>query len=530
MTPHYIMMLTVQSLAMLLRHWAQGLLPDVPRQLLINRILPVLFGTTVETLQKQNEDGSWGLQSCETTAYAIVCLSEVAPLPLCDCLLAAIQLAVKNGRAFLMQQINRWKEPDIVWRSRTAYGVGVITEAYTLAAMKISPDNLTFGKAIEDICMITKPSLSTIQEISHLPFFARMPDWLVRACIVEAYLYLPIYDKARQAVITHEVKQQRHFNVLPYALTASSRSTGAFIAPDVNVELMVMCALTYEVDHYMEDIVGGLKGVEVQEVENVVHDIFEEPCIDLPQKSRTECIFEHQGSGSQRLPYLDKVKITLRRGISWALNHPKILSSSKYDQEIFRRELKAFYMGQITSVYESSSLATSRKTQHSSSLLQEPYHKWVHTTSSSHVAGSVIFAFLICLLGASMNGQDCFQSAEAKYLAQDLSMHLSSLARMENDIGSVIRDRKEHNLNSIDFPEFDTGTTEEEDDLQKKLEQLKRLAAYERDCYKMALAKLKDLGIGERVIKGLKAFCNSVDLFGEIYAMEDISPSLERCS
>lgn len=530
MTPHYTMMLTVQSLAMLLRRWAQGLLPDVPRQLLMNRILPVLFGTTVETLQKQNEDGSWGLQSCETTAYAILCLTEVAPLPLCDCLLAAIQLAVKNGRAFLMQQINSWKEPDIVWRSRTAYGVGVIAEGYTLAAMKISPDNLTFGKVIEDICSITKPSLRTIQEISHLPFFAGMPDWLVRACIVEGYLHLPIYDKARQAVVTHEVKQQRHFNILPFALIASSRLMGACIAPDVNVAFMVACALAYEVDHYMEDIVGGLEGVEAQELQNVVHEIFEKPCIDLPKKSRTECIFEHPGSGSQRLQYLDTVKITLHRGISWVLNHPKILSSSNYDQGILRREFKASYMDQITSVYESSSLATSRKTQHTSNLLQEPYHRWVHTTASSHVAGSALLAFLICLLGASMNGQECFQSAEAKYLAQDLSMHLSSLARMENDIGSVARDRKEHNLNSVDFPEFDTGTTEEEDDLQKKLEQLKRLAAYERDCAKMAFAKLSELGLHERVVEGLKFFCNAVDLFGEIYAMEDISPSLERCS
>ncbi|KAL8913002.1 MAG: hypothetical protein Q9171_002070 [Xanthocarpia ochracea] len=531
MTPHYTMMLSVQALMMLLHNLDRGSLPHFPRQLLVTKILPVLFGTTVETLQKQNDDGSWGSQSCETTAYAILCLSAAAPLPLCECVSTAIQLAIDNGRAFLLQHIKSWNQPDLVWISKIAYGVGVIAEAFTLAAMRISLYSQCFGKIIEDVCYISKPSLNTIQKISDLPFFAGMPDWMASACIVEGYLHLPLFDAARQAVITQgAVKQQRHFNILPFALIACSHSTGAFLTPEVNLDFMVICALVYEVDHYMEDIIGGFKDVEAQEVEQVVHEIFKESCLHRPMKSQTECMTEHQESGTQRSRLLERIKMTLRPGISWVLSRPKVLSSSKYDQALLRRELKAFYMCQITSVYESLSLASSCKPQHSSSLIQEPYHGWVHTASSSHVAGRVTFAFLTCLLGASMDGQDCFHSAEAKYLAQDLNMHLSNLARMENDIGSVVRDRKENNLNSVDFPEFDT--TAKEDDLQGRIEQLKRLAAYERECSKVALANLSELGVNDKVIKGLKAFCNAVDLFGQIYAMEDtvIALRLERCS
>lgn len=525
------MMVSVQSLVMLLHGWDRGSLPEIPIELLKNRVIPVLFGVTVETLQKQNPDGSWGFQSCETTAYAILCLSEVAALPLCDCLLPTIQLAVKNGRTFLMQQISRWKEPDKVWISKIAFGAGVVTEAYTLAAMKISPGNRSFGKGIGDLCKITKPSLSTVQEISHLPFFAGMPDWLVGACIVEAYLHLPIYDKVRRAVMTHEVKQQRPFNITPFVLIASSRSAGAFIAPDVNIEFMVLIALTYEVDHYMEDIIGGWKETEVQQVANIVGEIFDEPWIELP-KPRTNRTLKDGGSNAQPPGHLDVVEDTLRPAISWVLNHPKVRSSSRYDQAILRREFRALYLGNITSIYESADLATSRQLPRSPTLVREPYHHWVHGTSSAHIAGPAVFAFLTCLLGPRTDGRDCFPGPEAKYFAQDLSMHLSSLARMENDIGSAVRDRKEHNLNSIDFAEFDPGSPPEhgDDDLQARLAHLRRLASYERECSRMALAKLRAVGVGERAMQWLQAFCNAIDLFGQIYATEDISPTLQRCS
>ncbi|KAI4192653.1 MAG: hypothetical protein LQ348_003080 [Seirophora lacunosa] len=529
MTPQYAKMLFSQSLVMLLRQWEHGQLPEIQIPLITEKILPVLFGIAVDTLQQQNEDGSWGFRSREITAYAVLCLSAAAPLPICDCLRSSIEHAIKDGKAFLLRQTNDWSKPDFVWRSKAAYGLGVVAEAYTLAAMRISPYDHSFGKNIEDICQIAKPSLGTFQEISHLPFFAEMPDWLVSACIVEAYLRLPVFDRARQAVITQgAVKQQRHFNIVPFAFIASSRSKGAFMTADMNGEFMVMCALVYEVDHYIEEVIGGLKGVEVQEVRNFVHEVFEEACLHPPTECQPKGVSKHQEPESKQLHHLDGIKTRLRRGISWVLNSQRVLSSSKYDQVVLRRELKAFYMGQIRSVYESASLATSRTPQHPVNLLQEPYHNWVHTTSSSHASGLLTFAFLTCLLGASMDGQDCFRSAVAKYLAQDLSMHLSSLIRMENDIGSVIRDRKENNLNSVDFPEFDT--TDQEDDLESRIEQLKGLAAYERECAKNALAKLIQMDVDERVVWALKAYCNAVDLYGEIYAMQDVTPSLARCS
>ncbi len=242
-------------------------------------------------------------------------------------------------------------------------------------------------------------------------------------------------------------------------------------------------------------------------MESIINAIFEESFNDCVPKPQSEYAAQYYESGLQPSQHLETVKNTFRRGITWALGHSKVQSSSKHDQALLRREMKAFYIGQVTCICESSSLSPSSRHQQSSRLLQETYYDWVHTTASAHVAGPLTFTFLTCMLGTSKHGQDCFQTAEAKYVAQDLSMHLACLARMENDVGSVIRDRKEHNLNSVSFAEFDnTGISEEKDDLKDRLQQLKHLAAYERECAKVALANLGELGVSDKVMKGLKAF------------------------
>lgn len=258
MTPHYGMMLFSQSLMMLLAQWDQGRLPSFPRSLLKQRVLPVLFGMTFTILEQQDQDGSWGHLSRETTAYAVITLASVASLPLCDTLRPQIELTIRSGRAFLQQQVEHWAEPDFIWRGKAVYGLGILAEAYTIAAMRTSSDNYAFSRATTDLCAFKKPSLHGLEHVAALPMLAEMPDWLVKACILEGYLYLPIFDAARQQVFTHKMEQQRQFTIVPFALIASARMDGAAVSPEVNVVFMVLCALLYEIDHYMEDVISSL--------------------------------------------------------------------------------------------------------------------------------------------------------------------------------------------------------------------------------------------------------------------------------
>ncbi|KAL9639094.1 MAG: hypothetical protein Q9204_001243 [Flavoplaca sp. TL-2023a] len=117
MTPHYALMMVSQTLTMLLRRWEQALLPGIPKSLLSEKIRPVVSGIAVEILQRQLGDGSWGFHSRETTAYAMHCLAAAAPLPLCQCLRKETKRAISDGKTFLLQQMQDWAKPDLVWQT-----------------------------------------------------------------------------------------------------------------------------------------------------------------------------------------------------------------------------------------------------------------------------------------------------------------------------------------------------------------------------------------------------------------------------
>lgn len=91
---------------------------------------------------------------------------------------------------------------------------------------------------------------------------------------------------------------------------------------------------------------------------------------------------------------------------------------------------------------------------------------------------------------------------------------------MYNDYGSVTRDEKEQNLNSVNFPEF-CSTGDGIADITAKKAALLELAKYEHDCLERALDRLRD-HIDGHSINVLQMFCNVTDTFGQIYVLKDI--------
>ena len=112
---------------------------------------------------------------------------------------------------------------------------------------------------------------------------------------------------------------------------------------------------------------------------------------------------------------------------------------------------------------------------------------------------------------------------------------------MENDYGSVPRDRKERNLNFIDFPEFfDQGgaaftstLTMEQATPQEAAQkaQLLRLAQYERESYRDALSRLDGLVEGDRKavrkMQLLRVMTNVTDSWGQMYVLKDLGRAIE---
>ena len=525
MDTHYGTMLFAQSLMMLVEKWDEGLLKDFPRALLANQIRIALFGLLVDILQIQNHDGSWGTQhSYESTAYEVVALTTLSSFPLSHHLEDQLRKSISRARQFLQSQIQDRTEPDPIFRAKS-----ILSDAYIVSAMSLPFQSRTFREDVAALCMIEEPGLKRIKQISALPFFSEMPDWLVRAITIEGYLYLPIFNQMRTLIFPRrDIKQHRQWNVLPFCAIACSRSKDGFYAPKANIDFMVFGSLLYEVDHYMEAVITSFKGIELDDIRQIVYELLDnaedQKTQDCGKKSLDS---KKKISATLRIQDLAEVKSTLQGITSYTLNHPKVTSASKYDQAVLRKELKNYFLAQITSNSESSTLAVQRQTAKAKrpiQVTQQTYHSWLHNTSATHVGGLVIFAFMACLNNCNDSSLDSFPGAAAKYYAQDLSLHFASYTRITNDIGSVERDRQENNLNSIDFAEFGA----ESDNIETKTQELQRLAEYEKEAYSIALERLKELSLDERKVRGIRALCNMGELYAEIYAMEDITPRLAR--
>ena len=150
------------------------------------------------------------------------------------------------------------------------------------------------------------------------------------------------------------------------------------------------------------------------------------------------------------------------------------------------------------------------------------------------------YELLLCLLNDG-SGNDTFPTAEQKYYSAAANRHLSTLCRMENDYGSVTRDRAERNLNFIDFPEFfdqggaaftSTFTSEQAKPLEAEQKaQLLRLAQYERESYRDALRRLDELVAGDkkamRKMQLLRVMTNVTDSWGQMYVLKDLGRPID---
>jgi hypothetical protein len=146
------------------------------------------------------------------------------------------------------------------------------------------------------------------------------------------------------------------------------------------------------------------------------------------------------------------------------------------------------------------------------------------------------FELALCFLSSFSGGEDMFSTAEGKYYSSYAKRHLSTLCRMENDYGSVTRDRCERQVNSVDFPEFFPPETRMGNGLDvnsaKKLEKeqkaiLLKVAQYERESYNDALRRMDKLVEGDakrvRLMQLLRVMTNVTDSWGQMVTQPSFS-------
>ncbi|RAL05864.1 uncharacterized protein BO80DRAFT_460918 [Aspergillus ibericus CBS 121593] len=517
----------VEALVDLLALVDQHKLPGVFDPPFLSKVAVTLFQTCLRPLPDQEANGSWN-KSVDETAYAILLLAEARRLCFFDNLRHPLQAAIERGLEFLASSGSN--PGSCIWSDKVSYGSLSITEAYILAARKSvqsiraeRPVGLSFWSESTPARMDGRLTL-----FRQTPLFKSLPEWELRASLLEAMLFQPLLEHIDLAIPPRQDAHGGTYSmIIPFTWTSCNNRTRTYASASLLYEMMVLSFRTYQIDEFMEAVAGPAFKYHTEDL----HHLVETVAAAVPNYSNglehcTDINGDHI-KHSQYQDYIDK----LTRCVQSILENPAFQSASSNDRKTLEQELRIYLLAHAKQVADNSQFEIELKQSKRLTSATSIYFRWVYSTSADHIAAPMCFAFLSCMIGATLTPrtttEDCFHNTTTKYFAAAACRNLAAMCRMYNDIGSWVRDHEEGNLNSIHFPEF-TGT----DDGTKQAV-LFDLAQYERKCLNHALERLavemlndpdaEASRLGKRRMHLVRMFCDVTDLSGQIYVLRDMS-------
>ncbi|KAI1464316.1 uncharacterized protein F4812DRAFT_452953 [Daldinia caldariorum] len=472
----------------------------------------VLFQSLSFLLVAQREDGSWQGKR-ESTALAVITINIVASLPIVRPLLGQVKTAIDNGCMFLSRNLE--SKPERIWIEKVTYGSQYISDAFTLAALRYSDQD--FVTNLETSVTGTLDAiLKPLKFFRQLPMFSCTPEWSTVASLIEGSLFESLLRKACFEVFPDNLSgNESHFSFIPFTWTSGNNLHSRPLTPGIMLEMMIISALAYQMDEFIESKVAKLSIESVKSLRKSVMQLFDEVISKTP-----DVLVKNAGPLPSDSLELHQVCGVFKAFISYIWYAPYNRIATQNSRAQLRIAVEDFLIAHLTQTEDNYYLARqSRSEQLNRKFLQPPKSSlldWVRTTSGDHTAGPFAFTAFISMLG---NGTDCLNSPLAKYVAQDVSRHLAALCRLYNDFGSVTRDMAEGNLNSVNFPEFGA-------ELEIAKKDLLRIGEYERRCLNQSLAELRPL-VDEAVFASLQVFCTSADMYGEMYVIKDLTPAIK---
>ncbi|KAE8408331.1 terpene synthase family protein [Aspergillus pseudonomiae] len=574
-SPMYPRMLLATVLARVIQLWGQGPLSSLPADC-VQTALVILSNVLQRTLQDQDPaNGSWS-GSIEVTAYAVLTLAVASTSPVGRVIGEQLRTSIIYGRAFLEANFDRWGQGPPIWIEKVLYSCPSLSSGFCIAAL-LTPTFTAdvLSKEYEVVMEAPRATLYRFRNFySCLPLLAAEPHWQLTSALNEAALWYPRLAAQRHRIFPrHNMTADKYLEYIPQTWTLCNAHNGHALEPEFMWDMMMISMLNYQVDEFLESVVGGyplekldvvrgtirrLCHAEQQEehqqqtphgpqpaskIEDTSSDedgggIHSRPSEPTPPESPT-------GSGSNySFAHIDGI---LHKFTRYILTHPAVVRGSSSTRRLLARELETFLQAHLTDLTTSQQLQRTH-TQQQDHLCNPPssYFTWVRTTSADHTSCPYSFHFLATLIAyydqpETTAPHSAFHGPRQHYLAESLCRHLATMCRQYNDYGSIARDRAEGNLNSVNFPEFWEQTGDErkkgygggEDDCkrqptQRSLDAVKSdlmwLAEYERACCLGALERLvAETGLPARTARIVRTFVDVTDLYGQIYVARDIA-------
>lgn len=579
-------MLLVQALAQLLSLIDSGVLTEaVDDDDIRNRISITVFQACFWTLLCQQEDGAWG-SSVEQTSYGILVLTQATRLPLFHGLAEQLAASIDSATRFITATPAGAKPLDYIWIEKVTYGSAYLTELYRLAALKSAETLVRTSAGQPENRDESTPAPSQMKMMSsyvqlfgRTQLFAGTPEWQLRGSYLEAALFRTRLLEQRLATFPRTgMAEDRYFDIIPFTWTACNNRTRtrARASPAFLLEMMQISFVNYQADEHMEAVAGPAFADDLGQLRHIIDAIchryssYQDDGQDDPHIA-AGC--SPAAAGGLDIDIANKMALAaeqqtavdpLLRFVKKVLRSPRIVAASPPDRRDLATELRIFLQAHVTQHADNSRFRQQQQLQPPRARRhaiyqdpQDPFSRWVRTTSADHTSCPYSFAYATCLLSSSSppppaprqvgGGEgDCFPAVAEKYFAAAVCRHLATMCRMYNDYGSIRRDAAERNLNSVNFPEFRGGgrleegekkgpkktgeEEEEEEDLAKA--QLFKLAAFERACLDQSLAslasELQARGADQRrKLAVFRLFCDVTDLYGQLYVVKDLASSMK---
>lgn len=447
----------------------------------------MLFQIWFQILQLQNADGSWSVEGhIQNPVYPILTLTRLHFMALLQEFNSEIQSAVSNGQSHI---------------SLARDGVGIADKSFCLAAKETS-QAATRWKLHPLAIPVSIPEKKLAQFCS---FFSQLPcaqgikQWRLKAAMMEGFLFLPLLMQNRISMFDREgMKDDKYLPFIAFTFTCANNLWPFHVSSDILLDMMILTLRAYQLDEFVEHVIGRHFGDSPEAVKALIHAMFGDDGGELKER------FKKSDEAT-----VSKIQAVLTAFKDSILLHPAVTLSNEYDQNLLRNELREYLLAHITQLEDSKRFYEGKIVPFGS------YNTWVRTSGATHVFVAFSLAYLHCLDPRCRNS---VRSAETLYIIQDVWLHLGKKVRMENDHPSLARDREEHNLNSLDFPEFNAETA---DSAREKLIQI---ILYEKRRCQGALEELEAiLGHADPSIQMLRFYYFLTDVVGDVYAARDIS-------
>ncbi|PYH49308.1 terpene synthase family protein [Aspergillus saccharolyticus JOP 1030-1] len=491
----YPTMLMCEALMSYLQRWSTGDLAALPDDLMNFHIPITLFQAVIRTVRTQNQDGSWGSAgSAEETAYGLLILKSVASFSLTERISSELKDAVRRGIEFILSRDKRCSTDDQLWLDKTLYSIPTVSDSYIMAAVTAGDTETPSKKAAAIPSLLVDIPAATVRKMAEfftpLPSQMKTPQWVVEASVVEALLF-SYKLKDLDVFSTGNALGEKYIKFAACFWTLANNSRPGYLLSTRIVYSMVELSVgIFQEDDLMERDLVALP----DSASETIAEFIEQLChgtngLCQDHSSHARPTLETNGKSRSAL---SNVQHNLAIWFHFVLDvNLATARPSPADRRDLRQEVSLATIAAIqqAKAHRSLSINTtnghdqkqpdSRESATTPVTSGQSFFTWLHTSAVHDVKSAVVSKSLVCKLGSEEKG-DVFPTAREKYLAERLWRQISVEGRLWNDLGSIERDRRAANLNSVDFPEFSSPQSLQADgDVQT---QLRLLAEYEHSC------------------------------------------------